>query len=367
MIVFRVDSSAQIGSGHLMRCLTLAGQLKKEKQADIAFVSRDLAGNLNYLIKKNGYRLFLLPKALSTKELTGYERWLTVEQAIDAGQTKKLLQGLDVDYLIIDSYALDEMWENILRPCVNKIMVIDDLANRKHNCDILLDQNYYCDMEMRYTGLVPDHCQLLLGPQYALLREEFYEARKKMRNRDGNIKNILVFFGGSDLTNETMKALKALESLHKNDIQVNVVVGASNNNRESIEAYCLRHDNMQYFCQVNNMAELMNKADLSIGAGGATTWERCFLGLPSIVIAIAENQIKGSHCCGEKSIIYYAGLSNQITSHKIFEIVCEFFNDSSIYKIMVDRMKNIFCGEDKHLTAFVIRESVSRRANHIDS
>lgn len=344
MIVFRVDSSTIIGSGHLMRCLTLAGQFKK-KQAEIAFISRNLAGNLNHIIEGNGYRLLLLPRAEFTEGLTGYEQWLTVRQEVDACQTRLLLQGLAVEYLIIDSYAIDEIWEDIVRPYVDKIMVIDDLANRKHNCDILLDQNYYCELEQRYAGLVPSHCKLLLGPQYALLREEFYEARKKMRIRDGTVKNILIFFGGSDLTNETMKALQALEALQRTDIQINVVVGASNKNKESIEAYCLQHEHIHYFCQVNNMAELMNAADLAIGAGGTTTWERCFLGLPSIVIAIAENQMIGSTFCGEKNIICYAGVSNQITWQKLYRIVSEICNNKSIYVSMIDNMENFFHGD----------------------
>ena len=342
MIVFRVDSSAQIGSGHLMRCLTLAGKLKKENQVEIGFVSRDLEGNLNHLIEKNGYRLFPLPEALSTEELTGYEKWLTVKQVFDAGQTKKLLQGLTVDCLVIDSYALDEIWENIVRPYVNQVMVIDDLANRKHNCDILLDQNYYCDMANRYTGLVPANCQLLLGPQYALLREEFYEARKKIRNRDGNVKNILVFFGGSDLTNETMKALKALESLHRSDIQLNVVVGANNKNKKSIEAFCLQHDNMQYFCQVNNMAELMNEADLSFGAGGTTTWERCFLGLPSIVIAIAKNQIQICEDCNKLGIIRYAGKTEMVDVESLRDCSRKLLDNKTEIKKMQNQIDLLF-------------------------
>lgn len=348
MIVFRVDSSTLIGSGHLMRCLTLAGQLKKIKQVEITFISRNLAGNLNHFIEGNGYRLLLLPKAVPMEELTGYEQWLTVRQEIDAEQTRQLFQGLAVKYLIIDSYAIDETWEDIVRPYVDKIMVIDDLANRKHNCDILLDQNYYCELEHRYTGLVPSHCKLLLGPRYALLREEFYETRKKMRIRDGTVKNILIFFGGSDLTNETMKALQALEALQRTGIQVNVVVGASNKNKESIEAYCLQHEHIHYFCQVNNMAELINEADLAIGAGGTTTWERCFLGLPSIVIAIAENQIMGSKFCGEKNIICYAGVSNQITWQKLYELVCEVFNNKSIYISMIDSIKRLFNGDEAY-------------------
>ncbi|MEL7633356.1 UDP-2,4-diacetamido-2,4,6-trideoxy-beta-L-altropyranose hydrolase [Sporomusa sphaeroides] len=345
MIVFRVDSSTLIGSGHLMRCLTLAKQLKKTKQAEIAFISRDLAGNLNHFIESNGYRLLLLPRAASVEELTGYEQWLTVRQDVDAGQTKQFLQGLVVEYLIIDSYGFDKTWEDIVRPYVNKIMVIDDLANRKHNCDILLDQNYYCEPEHRYAGLVPSHCKLLLGPQYALLREEFYEARKKMRIRDGTVKNILIFFGGSDLTNETMKALQALEALQRTDIQVNVIVGASNNNKENIEAYCLQHDHIHYFCQVNNMAELMNEADFAIGAGGTATWERCFLSLPAIVITIAENQVEIAENCKRIGVIEYLGQHEMVTCKMIENVSKLFIQDCA-------RVKNI----EKNMEALLMNE-----------
>ncbi|WP_019551936.1 UDP-2,4-diacetamido-2,4,6-trideoxy-beta-L-altropyranose hydrolase [Propionispira raffinosivorans] len=342
MIVFRVDSSTQIGSGHLMRCLTLAGQLKKEKEEDIVFISRELEGNLNCLIMQQGYELYVLPKAEVNIELEDYEKWLTVKQPFDAEQTQEVLQQLDVAYLIVDSYAIDEIWEKVVRPYVKKIMVIDDLANRKHDCNILLDQNYYSDMKTRYNGLVSSACKMLLGPQYALLREEFYEARKKMRVRDGNIKNILVFFGGSDLTNETMKALKALTMFKLSGIQINVIVGKSNPHKGQVEVFCSQYNGIQYFCQVDNIAEFMNEADLAIGAGGTTTWERCFLGLPTIVIAIAENQITGSRFCGEKEVIYYAGFSNQITVQRLYNIVCKLFNDKTIYDVMINRMKKNF-------------------------
>lgn len=345
MIVFRVDSSGLIGSGHLMRCLTLAGQFKKTKQAEIAFVARDLAGNLNQLIRDNGYQLLLLPRAAAEEGLTGYEQWLTVRQTVDAVQTRQLLQGLAVEHLIVDSYALDETWEVILRPCVGSIMVIDDLANRRHTCDILLDQNYYCEGERRYTGLVPSHCKLLLGPQYALLREEFYEARKKMRVRDGTVNNILVFFGGSDLTNETMKALQALATLQRPDIRVNVIVGASNNHKESIKAYCLQHKEMHYFCQVSNMAELMNAADLAIGAGGTTTWERCFLGLPAIVITIADNQVQICEDCHTLGIIKYAGQSANVDVTAVQNCCRDLLDNAGEIKRMQAKMALLFANQ----------------------
>ena len=311
-IVFRVDSSTQIGSGHLMRCLTLANQLKTK--AEIHFISRNLVGNLNYLIAQNGFKCIeLLPANDRNNVLYGYEKWLTVKQEQDAKEVKEILKNLDTELLVVDSYAIDETWEKAIRSFVKKIMVIDDLANRKHECDILLDQNYYVDMNNRYKGLVSDKCKLLLGPTYALLREEFYIEKKKQRQRDGRIKNILVFFGGSDLTNETMKTLRALEMLNIEDITVNVVVGGSNQYKEEVKEFCQRYQWMNYYCQINNMAEMMNQADLAIGAGGTTTWERCFLGLPAIVIAVAENQVIGSRYCGEQHLIWYIGKFDEVS------------------------------------------------------
>lgn len=324
-IVIRADSSTQIGSGHLMRCLTLAKQLRKNENAEVFFISRNLEGNLNDLVTSEGFKLFTLPRHNFDATLTGYAEWLTVPQNVDAEETAEILKSLGViDRLIVDSYAIGAQWETALRPFVKEIFVIDDLANRKHNCDILLDQNFYTDMESRYVGLVPAHCKLKLGPKNALLREEFYEVKKNLRKRDGSIKNILVFYGSSDLTNETMKALQALSKLNLPNVTVNVVVGANNANKNLVEEYCRKH-NFNFFCQVKNMAELMNDADLALGAGGTTTWERLFLELPSVVTAIAENQIEVCECCAESNLIYYLGCYDEVTADKMVSALRKFF------------------------------------------
>ena len=319
--VFRVDSSTQIGSGHLMRCLTLAGQLHKEKQAEILFLSRDLPGNLAKLVQEKGYRLVLLSRVEENAALEGYAKWLMVTQDEDARECIDVLrEEAPVDMLVVDSYAIDERWESQVRSFVQKIMVIDDLANRKHDCDILLDQNFYLDKDARYYGLVPEHCQLLLGPQHALLREEFYEAKKHLRKRDGEIRNILVFYGGSDLTNETMKALQAIVRLENcSALTVNVIVGGSNPYKNEVEAICQQYDFFHYYCQVDNIAEFMNAADLALGAGGTTTWERCFLGLPTLVTAIAGNQVEICKACSRAGYIRYLGLSSEVTVQQIYK------------------------------------------------
>lgn len=329
MFVFiKADASTSIGSGHVMRCLTLAHRLKKEKNAKVVFVMRVLPGNLIGVVEKQGFEVLKLLPANKRYSLNGYGLWLTVPMEVDAQQTIKVLQhylqehGCDVvDRLIVDSYALDEQWERMLRPYCREIMVIDDLANRRHDCDILLDQNFYLNKDARYAGLVPEHCKMLLGAEHALLREEFYEAKKHLRKRDGNIKNILVFYGGSDLTNETGKAIEALVQLHDEgyNFTVDVITGVSNSRRDKIKHLCSKYRFLHYYCQVSNMAEFMNKADLMLGAGGSTTWERLYMELPALVTAVAENQIQGCEDCSQAGIIEYLGINEDVRVDTILE------------------------------------------------
>lgn len=315
--VIRADASEQIGSGHLMRCLTLAGRMRRAG-TEVHFICRDLIGNLNHLVCEQGFPLHVLPRHADDPSLSGYAAWLTVAQETDARETGEVLCTLaPIMRLVVDSYALDEVWERIVRPLVGEIFVIDDLANRRHDCDILLDQNFYRTMQHRYDGLVPPSCKLLLGPSHALLREEFYAAKKKLRQRDGYIRRILVFYGGSDATCETEKAIHVLLQLYLSAVVADVIVGGSNPRRAYIEELCGKHDFLRYHCQVSNMAELMAQADLCLGAGGTTTWERCFLGLPAIVTAIAENQLEVCRDCAEMGYIYYLGRWDEVTEEDI--------------------------------------------------
>lgn len=321
--VIRADASEQIGSGHLMRCLTLADQMRREG-TEVHFICRDLVGNLNHLVHEQGFPLHVLPRHADDPSLSGYAAWLTVAQETDARETGEVLRILaPIMRLVVDSYALDEVWERIVRPLVSEIFVIDDLANRRHDCDILLDQNFYRAMQHRYDGLVPPSCKLLLGPSYALLREEFYAAKKKLRQRDGHLRRILVFYGGSDITHETEKAVRALLHLSLSAVDVDVIIGGSNAHRMQIEELCAPHDFLHTYCAVSNMAEFMANADLCLGAGGTTTWERGFLGLPAIVTAIAENQLEICRDCADAGLIYYLGRWDEVTENDIASAVSD--------------------------------------------
>lgn len=325
-VVIRVDSSELIGSGHLMRCLTLAERMRHNGKS-VHFICRELTGNLCQIVSDKGFFLHRLLMHAPDNSLTRYAAWLTVSQAVDAEETEEILRRIQpVEWLVVDSYALDIAWEQQMRPLVQEIFVIDDLANRRHDCDVLLDQNFYREMEYRYDGLVPEKCKLLLGPRHALLREEFYAARKHLRERDGVLRRILVFYGGSDATRETEKAIRALLQLHLPAVDVDVVVGGSNRRREYIEEFCAQHDFLHYHIQVSNMAELMANADLCLGAGGTTTWERCFLGLPAIVTAVAENQIKICEDCAEAGYICYLGRWDMVTAEDLVVSLRRYMN-----------------------------------------
>lgn len=296
-IAICADASSRIGTGHIMRCLTLANALR-EQRAEISFLCRTLAGNLISYIQQQGYLVHSLAD-------------LQPNTAIAL-----LRQIPAIDWLIVDHYSLDQAWETQLRPYVKKIMVLDDLA-RPHDCDLLLDQNFYANAAMRYQTLVPAHCKLLLGGQFALLRPEFVQQRQNLRIRNGNVLRILVFFGGSDPTNETAKTLAAIQLLNQPQLHIDVVVGNSNPHKQQIQTTCLQLSNVNYHCQINNMAELMAQADLAIAAGGSTTWERCCLGLPTLTIAVAENQLETSLELARHGKIVFLGSSEQVTAEMI--------------------------------------------------
>jgi UDP-2,4-diacetamido-2,4,6-trideoxy-beta-L-altropyranose hydrolase len=279
-IIFRVDSSLEIGTGHVMRCLTLAHQLKNDLHS-IYFICRDHEGNISDIIKENGFNLILLNNIEVTDGLTGYERWVSVPWGRDADETIAAIEtlGKQPDLLIIDHYGIDQKWEKKLHPKVGKVLVIDDLANRRHDCDYLIDQNFYVDAAERYNGLLSPRTRLFLGPSYALLREEFYQARKEVPRKEIiSVNSILLFMGGSDSDNITQFILESLHELDKK-IKLKVVVGKNNPHKQTVKAYTDILENAVYYEQVDNMAELMLTSDLAIGAGGTTTWERCFLGL----------------------------------------------------------------------------------------
>ena len=284
-VIFRVDASLEMGIGHVMRCLTLANELKQQNH-EIIFICRELTGNHILLIK---YPVLVLPKNDNFQSDGLYLNWLGVTQEQDAEQTIKVIPK-NIDLLIVDSYALDEIWHKKLIPYTKKIMVIDDLADRQFDCDVLLNQNLGTQIK-DYKDKVPNVCELLLGCDYALLRPEFPNLREKALIKRKNtkvIKNILISMGGSDITNKTYDILQEVSD----DLNIVVILGGISPHNKIIKNYAKSKKNVKVIVDADNISRLMFDADLAIGAGGSTSWERCCLGLPTLLYVLAENQRK---------------------------------------------------------------------------
>lgn len=299
-ILFRVDASLQMGTGHVMRCLTLATALKQQGAA-VTFICRDLTGNLIEKIQQTGFtvhKLTTINKPVTNKQASEedplfHAAWLGTSQAQDAQDCQPILEKLQPNWLIVDHYSLDKTWQQALKPYYKKLMVIDDLADRQHDCDLLLDQTFGRNSD-DYKPLVPEHCQVLCGAEYALLRPEFaqWRAYSLKRREKGQLEHLLINLGGVDKDNITTQILKALSSASlPENCQITVVMGATAPWVKEVEQQAaLMPWPTEVKIGVNTMAELMANSDLAIGAAGATSWERCCLGLPTIMIVLADNQ-----------------------------------------------------------------------------
>lgn len=313
-VAFRVDAGSVIGTGHAMRCIALADALRGQA-VRIAFISRCMPSHLGKLILERKYELRILPQrdfdSNYSDELM-HSRWLVVSQAMDAKDTMDALAGSHWDWLIVDHYGIDARWETSFRRVAGRLLVIDDLADRIHDCTLLLDASFNVNVRDRYSGKVPVDCQLLLGPQFALLRNEFQAERQRTGPRVGSIKRLLVSFGGIDVENVTVRTLRAIEATGHIGWEVDVVVGTENPNRAQIQTYCVAKG-WSFHRETVRMAELMGTADLALGACGTSSWERCCVGLPAITIACAENQVSVGIELQKRELAIYLGPSEAVS------------------------------------------------------
>jgi UDP-2,4-diacetamido-2,4,6-trideoxy-beta-L-altropyranose hydrolase len=331
-ILIRTDASTTIGSGHLMRCLTLAEALKA-KGFSIAFASRPFSEQMMAMITQRGFILHRLSQpeqsiCSTDAEQEPYQHWLGASLDKDAEETVAIMQRRSFDALIVDHYAINAEWHRCVRPTVPVIACIDDIANRPLDCDLLLDQNLYNHAARRYQPYVPPSTRLLLGPEFALLREEFCQKRSFAEQKRAQplttIRRIFVFFGGSDPTNETGKALQAFGILGKRALQdciIDVIIGIANPHQASLESDCSRLRScgidIRVHLQVSNIADFMLEADFALGAGGSTTWERCCLGLPTLAVIVADNQALMTQTAAEHGVQWSAGWHDALTAEAL--------------------------------------------------
>ena len=270
--LFRFEANCSIGAGHAIRSCVIADELTER-----------------------GW----ICKIITTQETYDFILALSRFERIDPRD----VLNQKADLLVVDNYDLDIDYETKMRRCVDKILVIDDLANRRHECDILLDQTYGRETD-DYKSLVPNHCEILTGIDYVLLRKEIREMRDKALEKRRNttkVERILISLGGSDPKNYTQQALQMIvESGFQG--KIDVVLGFTSINRASLEKYVQEHSLDVAFHVNADMAQLMYDADLCIGAAGSSVWERLYLGLPQQIVSLETNQdnlahnMKGFNC-----------------------------------------------------------------------
>lgn len=291
--LFRVDSTPRIGDGHVARCLSLADGLAR-RGVRSAFVAGHLSPTARDAIAGR-FAIHDLSDAMDPG-LAGTDwdlrPWPDAEQGRQAAATLAVLRRTGADLLVVDHYLLDHQFESALRGEVARIVAIDDLANRRHDCDLLVDHNLG-RRASDYRGLVPEGARLCCGPAFALLRPQFGEARDSLLEQGGRATagrpRLLISLGSTDVGGITGQVLSALIAAGIDDA-VQVVIAAEAPSRAACEALAASHSGIVLHDRVGDMAGLMARCDLAIGAGGTTSWERCALGLPSVIMVLADNQ-----------------------------------------------------------------------------
>lgn len=263
-ILFRADSSSNIGTGHIMRDLVLADRFA---DAHIVFATQNLRGNINHKIEEKNHTIELLNSN-------------NIEEVI------RLVKKYAIDMVVLDHYDIDYRYEKELKEKTGvKIFVLDDTYER-HFCDVLLNHNIYAD-EKKYKALVPEKCELRCGPKFTLLREEFLKERKKPKKRNKE-KTIFLAMGGNDHSNINIKILKVLKKFLP--VKVTIVTTTANINLMSLKNYVKNKKWITLHINSNKIAKLMKESDFAIVTPSVTLNEIDFLKIPFIAIRTADNQ-----------------------------------------------------------------------------
>jgi UDP-2,4-diacetamido-2,4,6-trideoxy-beta-L-altropyranose hydrolase len=318
-----------------MRCLTLAKALQQSNW-QVQFACRAHPGHLIQWLREQNFDVITLQQPSDT-QATGYAAWLGVTEQQDAVELSEQLEA-PVDLLVIDHYGLSKTFEQAMAGFYRKLLVIDDLADRAHQCDYLLDQNLYPQLRSRYDKLVNKEAQLWLGPSYVLLRPEFAQFQRAV---DTNKLQFLVFYGGTDELNLTSKTIKALQHLQKTDFYADIVIGLANPHKTELEKLCAEDARFSLFIQTPHMAELMSKASLMIGAGGSTHWERCALALPALVVTLAENQVASTLSLVEAGVCGYLGQGQDLTVAQLTSAVQQLLDNPQQLQQMSDKARQL--------------------------
>lgn len=356
-----------MGVGHLARCKTLATALAPLCQ-HIIFICRDFAGQRTELLNGEQFTLLMLPSQnqsdLSALQKPAQADWLGCDWQQDVTETTNALNNTlntdSLDLLIVDHYGIDERWESALRPQTKAIMVIDDLADRPHDADILLDQTLHRSAE-DYQPWVTQNCQLLCGSRYALLRPEFQAYRQQALHKPQTniqLNNILISLGGSDPQALSLTILQSFIRLKPQlpEVKVKLVLGAHSPALKQAETLCKKYDWLTLLIDCQNMAQEMLQADLAIGAAGTTAWERCCLGLPTLVLQLADNQKLIAQNLCEAGAAMLLTSNEQALSEELDFLLLKFNNQPQSLLPMQKAAFNLCDGMGSQRIVFTIKQ-----------
>jgi UDP-2,4-diacetamido-2,4,6-trideoxy-beta-L-altropyranose hydrolase len=335
-IVIRADTSAQIGTGHVMRCLALS-QRWRDQGGQAIFVLATKSHSLEARLILEGMEVVYLSGEAGSNQ--------------DAQQTIDFCQQFSAQWIILDGYHFGASYQKAIKNFGVSLLYFDDNGHADHYyADLILNQNISANIVL-YQSREP-YTQLLLGTQYVLLRKEFLAWKNWQRVINPIASKILVTLGGSDPDNVTLKVIQALQQVNSDNLEVIVVVGGSSLHYEKLQAevsestilIALQRD-------VSNMPELMAWADIAIAAGGSTIWELAFMGLPSVVITIAENQIAIATELDARNLIVHLGWYQQITLEQVGLAIEELIDKSNQREEMSKKGRELVDGNGANLVA----------------
>ena len=338
-VLFRADASETIGTGHVMRCMALAKGFM-ERGFEVHFVVRNLLPVVEDILSQNAMSVYYLPNSESRETKYSHSLWLESTEDEDANNVSSYideqmaLRG-SPDLIVVDHYALASLWEDKLGK-YSDVLAIDDLNDRVHTSQWVLDQTVGKSEKAYLPFINPDKTKLLLGTEYALLREEFAELRESAKSKrlvppSPSSLRVLVTLGGVDVKGLSLSILAALEECRSN-LDVIVVAGGANPHTCNLIALAESLPfNVEIIGQTGEMAKLMLGADLCIGAAGSTSWERCVLGLPTINITLANNQSYISKNLDDAGAACSFGYFDKTRNNELAQLVDSFLEDESLW------------------------------------
>ena len=347
-VAFRVDSSIRMGSGHLMRCLALASALRDEGVESV-FVLRPHEGHGADLVREHGHQLRLLAPAMSAtcggrvlRQAEEEESPLGTDRLSDARETALAIADDEPDCIVVDHYGIDAAWERSISSFLGvNVVAIDGLGERSHACSLLVDPTYTELNPGRWNDLVPHHAQVLWGPRYALVDTAFARALDSRPTRSGKVERVLIAFGGTDQPGMTQLALEAVLAAGRGRLEIDVVAGRTNPTVRELRQQCEVHPGVTFHHDTSQMAELMARADLALGAGGSMMWERVFLGLPAVLLTIAEHQQKLTTEVARTGAVIDAGPARTATAAELRALIDPLLRHPDRVRWMSERAREL--------------------------